>query len=57
VLIELDLWEVSLVTFPMLPDARVGSKAGEGPEDGTASRALADLACALRAASEMLRGA
>ncbi|MGB0800059.1 MAG: HK97 family phage prohead protease, partial [Planktomarina sp.] len=25
-LTELDLWEVSLVTFPMLPDARVGAK-------------------------------
>lgn len=29
---ELELWEVSLVTFPMLPDARVGAK-GESPED------------------------
>ncbi|MGB0960492.1 MAG: HK97 family phage prohead protease [Halocynthiibacter sp.] len=27
VLTELELWEVSLVTFPMLPDARVGAKA------------------------------
>lgn len=27
---ELDLWEVSLVTFPMLPEARVGAK-GETP--------------------------
>ncbi len=26
VLAELELWEVSLVTFPMLPSARVGSK-------------------------------
>ena len=31
-LTELDLWEVSLVTFPMLADARVGAKA-EGRED------------------------
>lgn len=30
-LLELDLWEVSLVTFPMLPEARVGAKA-EAPE-------------------------
>ncbi|MEM9426708.1 MAG: HK97 family phage prohead protease [Pseudomonadota bacterium] len=29
---ELELWEVSLVTFPMLPDARVDAK-GESPED------------------------
>lgn len=27
---ELELWEVSLVTFPMLPDARVGAK-GDDP--------------------------
>ena len=29
---ELELWEVSLVTFPMLPEARVGAK-GETPDD------------------------
>lgn len=33
-LAELDLWEVSLVTFPMLPAARVAAKAaGIGPLD------------------------
>lgn len=31
-LLELELWEVSLVTFPMLPDARVGAK-GATPDD------------------------
>ena len=31
---ELELWEVSLVTFPMLPDARVSAK-GETPDDQT----------------------
>lgn len=31
VLADLELWEVSLVTFPMLTEARVGSK-GEAPE-------------------------
>ncbi len=36
---ELELWEVSLVTFPMLPEARVGAK-GESLE-GEALRALA----------------
>ncbi len=36
---ELELWEVSLVTFPMLPDARVGAK-GDEP----ASDALRELA-------------
>ncbi len=30
-LTELELWEVSLVTFPMLPEARVRQK-GDGPE-------------------------
>ena len=33
VLSQLDLWEVSLVTFPMLPDARVGAKADTLAED------------------------
>lgn len=32
VLSEVELWEVSLVTFPMLPDARIGAKA-ENPSD------------------------
>ncbi len=31
-LTELELWEVSLVTFPMLPDARIGAK-GDAPDD------------------------
>lgn len=31
---ELELWEVSLVTFPMLPDARVGAK-GDDPATDT----------------------
>ena len=31
---ELELWEVSLVTFPMLPDARVGAK-GDDPAAAT----------------------
>jgi HK97 family phage prohead protease len=30
---DLELWEVSLVTFPMLPDARVGQKADEPEAD------------------------
>ena len=30
-LTELELWEVSLVTFPMLPSARVGAK-GDQPD-------------------------
>lgn len=38
---ELELWEVSLVTFPMLPDARVSAK-GDEP-DGDAWRHVAAL--------------
>ena len=45
-LTELELWEVSLVTFPMLPSARVGAK-GEAPEE----HAWRELAEALRAAA------
>ena len=49
---ELELWEVSLVTFPMLPSARVGAK-GDVPEDS----GLRELAAALRDASrELARG-
>lgn len=46
ILAELELWEVSLVTFPMLPEARVAAK-GDDPE-GADLRALAavfDEAC------------
>ncbi len=48
VLTELELWEVSLVTFPMLPSARVAGKS-----EALASEAddtLRDMAAALRAA-------
>ena len=38
---ELELWEVSLVTFPMLPDARVGAK-GDDP----AAQTLREMAAA-----------
>ncbi|WP_424942900.1 HK97 family phage prohead protease [Aliiroseovarius crassostreae] len=49
---ELELWEVSLVTFPMLPSARVGSK-GEIPGDETL---LCELAAALSEARQILAG-
>lgn len=51
VLTELELWEVSLVTFPMLPSARVASK-GESPDD----IALRDLAEALEGMRRNLAG-
>ncbi len=41
-LTELELWEVSLVTFPMLPSARVGAK-GETPEHAEILRELAEV--------------
>ena len=46
---ELDLWEVSLVTFPMLSEARVGAK---GTSSGDVY--LRDLARAFRQASEAM---
>lgn len=49
VLSELELWEVSLVTFPMLPDARVGAK-GDDPADAT----LRDLAAAFADARRVM---
>ena len=47
VLTELELWEVSLVTFPMLPSARVGRK-GARPDD----RAWREVASLFDAARE-----
>ncbi len=49
---ELELWEVSLVTFPMLPSARVGAK-GETPQDAAL---LCELAAALQDARQILAG-
>lgn len=48
---EVELWEVSLVTFPMLPEARVAAK-GESPADA----ALRELAAAFEDARRMLSG-
>ena len=48
-LTELELWEVSLVTFPMLPSARVGAK-GETLDD----HALRDVARAFEGARREL---
>lgn len=43
---QLELWEVSLVTFPMLSEARVAAKGDEGAE----AHAMRELAAALRTA-------
>jgi len=48
-LAELELWEVSVVTFPMLAQARVGAK-GDAPE----VTELRELAAALADAARML---
>lgn len=45
-LLEIDLWEVSVVTFPMLPEARV---APEQDSDEALARDLADAFAAARA--------
>ena len=50
ILSELELWEVSLVTFPMLPDARVAAKAD------AAAGSLADLALLFEEARRTLAG-
>ena len=47
---ELELWEVSLVTFPMLPSARVSAK-GEDPN----ADMLRELAAAVEDARQELR--
>ncbi|MDO5641892.1 MAG: HK97 family phage prohead protease [Paracoccus sp. (in: a-proteobacteria)] len=47
VLSEVDLWEVSLVTFPMLPEARIGTKSADDDQE---------FAAALIAATRALRG-
>lgn len=46
-LLEVDLWEVSLVTFPMLPEARLAAKSG--------AALLDDLARAVARARDGLR--
>ena len=50
-LTELELWEVSLVTFPMLPSARVAAK-GESPADAV----MRELAQALEGARREMAG-
>ena len=51
-LAELELWEVSLVTFPMLSEARVGAKS-----DTLIDTDLRELASALRDASSLMASA
>ena len=54
---ELELWEVSLVTFPMLPEARVAAKAGAGLQAAAEGAAWQAIAAALEAArADLARG-
>ncbi|WP_172295830.1 HK97 family phage prohead protease [Pseudoruegeria sp. HB172150] len=48
---ELELWEVSLVTFPMLPGARVGAK---GDQPASAEDLMREVAVALMTARRKL---
>ena len=48
---EVELWEVSLVTFPMLPEARVGAKSDE-----TLAADLKELAAVFEDARRRLAG-
>jgi HK97 family phage prohead protease len=50
---ELELWEVSLVTFPMLPEARVGADV-KGDTPFKADTMMRDLAQALQSARKQL---
>ncbi len=50
-LTELELWEVSLVTFPMLPSARVAAAKGDDP---VSDSILRELAAAFEDARHML---
>lgn len=52
---ELELWEVSLVTFPMLPEARLNAEA-KGADALMAEAMLRDLADALNGARKLLAG-
>ena len=53
-LTDLDLWEVSLVTFPMALQARVSAKEYADCEGGNEDADWRDLAAAFQAAQECL---
>jgi hypothetical protein len=54
VLNEIELWEVSLVTFPMLPEARIGAKAE--PAGDPSEAVIRDMAAAVEDARRKLAG-
>lgn len=53
VLSEVELWEVSLVTFPMLAEAKVGTKSDMSQD--MAQEQMIEMAAAFRAATQALR--
>lgn len=53
-LTELDLWEVSLVTFPMLPTARVAAKSDFSADFAAVGDVLRDMAAAFEEARQEL---
>ncbi len=55
-LTELELWEVSLVTFPMLPSARVAAKAEDHGSDEAEADLMRELAAAFDGARAVLAG-
>lgn len=54
-ILEADLWEISVVTFPMLPDARIDRVKGTGPAGMT--RVRRDIVRQLRGEAAALRQA
>lgn len=50
-LIEVDLWEISVVTFPMLPEARIAAVKGARPRDCPQA---SPLAARIRRATSLL---
>jgi uncharacterized protein len=51
---KLDLWEISLVTFPMLPTARVSSVKREMSAPSVRAEGVRDLAARMREAAARL---
>lgn len=52
---KIDLWEISVVTFPMLPEARVSAVKRRHVPQMRDSRADARLASKFRRAARMMR--
>lgn len=55
-ILEADLWEISVVTFPMLPEARIDRVKGNGPA-GSMARLRQDIARRLAGEAAALRQA